>query len=758
MSAEPAPEGEDQPADARAGGGERYQVDARGAEGLLVGDHGTQINYFYRGTWTDGVAPPPLVSRSGAITSPYRGLSAFGERDAALFFGRESAATQLLEQMSRRLEGAGLVVVSGVSGAGKSSLVRAGVLPRLRGEGLGSAPEAASWPRLVFTPGSRPLEELAVRVATATGAGAPEVLRELTADPGSFALIARQAALARLGDAAPDGGLPDGAGQRRVLLVVDQAEQLFTQCEGEDERLAFITALHAAATAAGDRQPPAALVVLLVRADFEARLADYPQLTAAVQDRYLLTAMTGRRLRMAITQPAVTAGSSVDAELVQVLLEEVRTRSGSPGAAGGRAIGAGALPLLSHALDQAWRGRAGQVLTLADYERTGGIEGAVASSAQRAYDLLSPARQDMARRMFTRLVATTSDGIDTAARATRADLVAGMDEAQARDVEAVLEAFTAERLLTLAAGTVEISHEALLTAWPLLRDDWLVGTRADRVIRTRLQATAEEWNKADRDPSYLYSGSRLDTAAEAAARIGTDARQVTLDQAGEDFLHASRRAATRQARRRQGYTAILLALVVGLAAVAFTARAGQPGRRPAAGRRDIRRSRQRERGHQRRERHRLPAGKHGRMGHRSLLTPGSLRDAPCRGLSGNRHPHHRLRRGLLGGVQPGRHHAGHRRRRLPQVVEHGHRTAPHPEHRHRLCLFGGVQPGRHHAGHRRRRRLGPDLEHGHRTAAPHPEHRHRPSFFGGVQPGRHHVGHRRRLQGRRRQWRHNVEC
>ncbi len=557
---------------AQAGDGERYRVDARGAEGLLVGDQGTQINYFYKGTWTDGVAPAPLVSMSGTITSPYRGLGAFGERDAGLFFGRESAATDVLERMSQRLAGTGLVVVSGVSGAGKSSLLRAGVLPRLRGAGLGSAPEAASWPCLVFTPGRRPLEELAVRVAPAAGADAAMVLPGLAADPAGFALTTRQAALARPGTSAQDEGLPEGAGQQRVLFVVDQFEQLFTQCEDEDERQAFITALHAAAaTPSGDDQLPAAVVLLLIRADFEARLADYPLLASPVQDRYLLTAMTERQLRMAITQPAVTAGSSVDEDLVQVLLEEVRTRSGSPAGSGRPGIGAGVLPLLSHALDQAWRGRTGQALTLADYERTGGVEGAVASSAQRAYDRLTPAQQAMARQVFTRLTATTSDSVDTATRASRADLTVGKDDAQVRDVEAVLETFTAERLLTLAAGTVEISHEALLTAWPLLRDTWLADTHADRVIRTRLHTTAEEWNRADRDPSYLYGGSRLEIAVEAAARIDADASQASLNQAEKDFLNASRRANRRRIRRRQSFTATLLALVVGLAAVSVAA-------------------------------------------------------------------------------------------------------------------------------------------------------------------------------------------
>ena len=132
---------------------------------------------------------------------------------------------------------------------------------------------------------------------------------------------------------------------------MDQFEELFTQCAEEAQRRAFITALHAAATAAhGPDQAPAALVVLGVRADFEARCADYPQLAGAVQDRYLVTAMTERQLRMAITEPAKKAGSGVDDDLVEVLLAEVRGRA--PGTSG-----AGMLPLLSHALDQAWRSR-----------------------------------------------------------------------------------------------------------------------------------------------------------------------------------------------------------------------------------------------------------------------------------------------------------------------------------------------------------------------------------------------------------------
>jgi WD40 repeat protein len=494
---------------------------------------------------------------------PYRGLSAFREQDAGLFFGREEAAARVLELMSAALGGSGLIVVSGVSGAGKSSLLQAGVLPRLRQAGLTAAPEAASWPCLVFAPGSGPVGELAVRVAPLARADAAALRWQLAADPAGFALTARQAALSA-------GGTE--AGCKRVMLVVDQCEQLFTACQSQPERQAFFTALHAAAGEAA--QPPAALVVLMVRADFEARLADFPELAAAVQDRYLLTAMTRRQLRLAITQPAAAAGSRVEEDLVQVLLEE--TAAAAPGSPAPAAVAAGALPLLSHALDQAWRTRAGQGLTLADYERTGGIEGAVAASAQRAYQALTPAQQQAARKVLTRLAVPGSDGTDTALPAARADLTAGKSWIQAKDVEAVLERFAAERLLTLDAGTVAISHEVLLTAWPLLRDYWLADARADRLTRARLHATAAEWAQGSRDPSYLYSGSRLDAAASTAARIRADPRQGPLSHAENDFLRASHRTARRRARARRQLTAVLLGLLAALTTVSIIAvRAGQ---------------------------------------------------------------------------------------------------------------------------------------------------------------------------------------
>jgi hypothetical protein len=186
-----------------------------------------------------------------------------------------------------------------------------------------------------------------------------------------------------------------------------------------------------------------------------------------------------------------------------------------------------------------------------------------ARSAQRAYERLTPGQQAAARQVFTRLTATSAEDLDYADRATRAELTAGKSPIDAQDVEAVLEAFAAERLLTLAADTVELSHEALLTAWPLLRDTWLADTHADRIVRSRLHATAAEWTRQSRDPSYLYGGSLLQAATDTAARIGADpARHPPLSQTERDFLHASSHAHRRTVRRRQAVIAGLLALTL----------------------------------------------------------------------------------------------------------------------------------------------------------------------------------------------------
>jgi hypothetical protein len=230
---------------------------------------------------------------------------------------------------------------------------------------------------------------------------------------------------------------------RPLLIVLDQFEETFTQCHDEDDRRAFIAALHAAATTPlGPQRIPAARVALVVRADYETRCGSYPQLADAAQHRYLLLPMGEGQLRLAITEPAEVVESSVDPALTDLLVGQVqaRAREISPdGLRVGAAAGPEVLPLLSYALDQAWRQRVGDTLTLADYERTGGIGESIAKSAEEAFSGLTVDQQTAAQRMFIRLTVTGSDGTVSAARVTRTTVAAGIPE---DDATAVLEAFS----------------------------------------------------------------------------------------------------------------------------------------------------------------------------------------------------------------------------------------------------------------------------------------------------------------------------
>ena len=260
MSADPGPNA----GLAQADSGGMPHVDARHAFAVQVGQGNIQnIQNVYSDnglTWTDGFAPPPLVGVSGAVISPYRGLDAFEEDDARFFFGRDEAAAQVLERMAQCVTRPGLLVVSGASGAGKSSLLRAGVLRRLQGEGLATVPGAAISAASRVDP--RPCSgwvSLRFRWRDSPEPMPGVVRGAVTADPAGFALSARQAALAQT--TAPGRGQDGPERQPRLLIVVDQFEQVFTQCDDESQRHAFITALSAAARAGqGPDGMPAAVV------------------------------------------------------------------------------------------------------------------------------------------------------------------------------------------------------------------------------------------------------------------------------------------------------------------------------------------------------------------------------------------------------------------------------------------------------------------------------------------------------------------
>lgn len=516
-------------------------------------------NVFYTDTRTRSrlVGADPLVGPAERISSPYRGLGAFGTDDAKFFFGREVAVESVWRMVSRSAVDGQPVVVSGASGSGKSSLLQAGVVHRLREVGLEGIPEAMRWPCLIMRPTSDPFGELAQGIGQLQRVFTPGLADQLAEQPELFASAARHLVTGPTGQPSQDGTVTTD-GDRRLLLIVDQFEQIFTLCRDARLRQRFVTALDTAVrTPMTEGQPPAVVAVLVMRADFEARCAEYEALAQATQNRFLLTGMTERQLEMAITEPPKQLGATVDRDLVARLLSEVAQQPNDDGtnAAG---PGAGVLPLVSHALDEAWRNRKlgpeASVLTLADYERTGGLESAITRSGQAVFDRLDDHQQSVTKTIFLRLTKTNPGGFDTSSPAARAELAAIDDT-----VGPILEAFAKERLLTLSTETVEISHEALLSAWPKLRR-WLGESRSQRAVLDRLRAAASVW-EGKGEGSYLYGGGQLTAAVEAVDALGDE----LISPLERRFLTASTRADKRRRAARRTVSGAFVAFTICLA-------------------------------------------------------------------------------------------------------------------------------------------------------------------------------------------------
>ena len=457
---------------------------------------------------------------------PYLGLVPFQERDARVYYGRGELAAQLVQRLVGGLDGAGILLVAGESGSGKSSLLRAGLMPRLAAGVLG--PGSERWPRRVIRPTASPLRELAVELADIAGADPASVYRSLAAAPGEAPMLAELAvrtatgrgAHTQLGDPADAAAEPP-----RLVLVVDQLEELFTAGGDADaarvEREAFIAALHAAATCpAGPQKLPPALVIAAVRADFLGRLIAYPPLKAALDaGPFTVGPMSEAELRLAITGPAAEADLAVEAALVDAVIAELRE-----GPAAGP--GSGVLPLMSQAMAATWEHREGSELTLRAYRRAGGVADAVNRSAQAAYDALTRQQKDAARLVFTQLTVITPDGQFARRRCSRTDLHSAGGHIE--DTDAVIDAFSAQRLLILGQDSVEISHDALLQAWKQLRD-WLGDDQLDRALYSQVVTDADTWADNSRDPSYLYQPGRLATIDAAATRDAPDRSSPQAD-------------------------------------------------------------------------------------------------------------------------------------------------------------------------------------------------------------------------------------
>jgi WD40 repeat protein/transcriptional regulator with XRE-family HTH domain len=500
---------------------------------------------------------------------PYRGLLPFSESDAEVFYGRERLAAELAAKLADKASNGGLVVVTGASGSGKSSLLRAGLLPILA---LGQqVPGSGWWPRIVMTPTKDPLIELAARLAAVGGPDALAVRDGLARHPDQAHLAVRSAVLA----AARHDGEPPGSGDgaARLVLIVDQFEQVFTlnpDLGGQATRQAFITALcSAAVNPVGPGLEPPALVVIAVRGDFWNRCAAVPELANALQSgQFVVGPMTESELRVAITGPAEAAGLRIDPALTDIILGDLRA-AGADGSAG-------VLPLLSQAMVLTWEQREGARLTSHGYAQAGGVSHAVQTSAERVYECLSAGQQALARDVLRSMTVASRDGGLARRPVTREDLYAGLPGAARPDIDAVLDAFAAERLAVLDDDKAQLSHDVLLQAWPRLRG-WLEEDQASWIMYSQLADAAVAWHDSDDDPSFLYRGAQLAALQQAVFRWSANpARSPVLTGNQRDFLQASERAAVRSNRLRRGafaVLALLTVLAVAASGLAFSQRA-----------------------------------------------------------------------------------------------------------------------------------------------------------------------------------------
>ncbi len=454
------------------------RTDLRAAEDALAGDVVELQAVRQRAAQED--------SAREVIACPFKGLASFDVEDAELFFGRE----RLVAEMVARLAGAPLMGIVGASGSGKSSALRAGLLAALA---AGVLPGSQDWELALLRPGEHPAR--ALERATA-----------------------------------------EAAAGRRLLVAVDQFEEIFTSCPDEGERAAFVDEL-----VAGVRDPRRrTLVLMAVRADFYGRCAVYPELSRLLGANHVLVGPMRRdELRRAIELPARRAGLRIDSDVVDALIADVEDEPGG-------------LPLLSTSLLELWQRRDGRRVRMSAYEQTGGVQGAIARLAENAYARLEPAQREIARRILLRLA---GDGEGDSVVRRRVEL-AELEVERDGGVAEVLTMLAGDRLVTIGEGEVEIAHEALLREWPRLRS-WLEEDSDGRRLHQHLRAAAREWDAGGRDPAELYRGARLATAVEWSASHESD-----LNATEGDFLNAGRVANERSQRRLRAVLAGVAALLV----------------------------------------------------------------------------------------------------------------------------------------------------------------------------------------------------
>ena len=503
------------------------------------------------------------------VMCPYPGMVPFGPQDAPFFRGREKLLASLVSRVAVQVRrGGGPLVVVGPSGVGKSSLLRAGLLPALAAGDL-PVEGSAGWPRLYLRPGPDPLAELSAHLGTVglVEENLPEVLR---ATPTALRqLLGRSVGSAAFGPV-QGGEAPRPGGDRRVVVVVDQLEELFTHGSTETDRLALVRALLAAGQPCGV-DPAPAVVLFGLRADFYAHCAQVPELVPWLQDsQVLITAMTPDQRRQAIVGPAESVGLQIEPGLAELLVAEASGES---------------LPQLAHVLRRTFAHRRGRALTVEGYRATGGIAQAVATTADAVYDALNEADQRLLRRLMVSLVAVVDGAEDTRRRVPREQLLGASAQAR-RDGDRVLCQLIAQRLVTAEDETYMLSHEALIRAWPRLKG-WLSQDRDGLRLHRELSHRAHAWQRHGRDPGSLYAGVELELARRWVTQHADHLQDVERDfyhasLAAEKAAQAATDAQHRTRRRQLRIVSALLALAVTAGLLAWQQRGHAIGQQHAA--------------------------------------------------------------------------------------------------------------------------------------------------------------------------------
>lgn len=450
-----------------------------------------------------GVAPgsdSPVEKRDDVC--PYRGLRTFDEEHAEFFFGRDSDVQRLVE----KLKSTRFLAVIGASGSGKSSVVRAGLIPALK---HGVLPESRTWAIRVLTPGAHPLTSLAAQLLRLYQQDAMQkTLDQMMDDTRSLHLAVSLA-------------MADRPSSERVVWVIDQFEEVFTLCRDAREREQFFSNLLYAASIPDGRN----IVLITMRADFYQKCAAYSELSARIAaQQSLVSPMEQDGLRQAIEEPAWRVGLEFEQGLVPTILEDLANQPG-------------ALPLLEHALLELWERRRGRMLTLEAYRESGGVDGAIAARADAIWESLGEGEQAIVRHIMLRLTQPGDGTEDTRRHAAMSELITNASEVEA--LENVVRTLADARLLMTGTDeqsgeeVVDVSHEALIRGWPRLRR-WIDEDRVGLRVHRRLTEAAQEWQRMNRDEGLLYRGARLAQTVEWRER-----NQGAMNELEKDFLNAS---------------------------------------------------------------------------------------------------------------------------------------------------------------------------------------------------------------------------